>query len=107
VTPGTLVELPLYTGLSDTERIAYLSVMWETNYDPAQMRLQLVQIDNGRLLWQQDESGELSHSELMAWDASSGNLMFRVVAVPEPSTLMCLLAMVSAVGLKRLERRIR
>ncbi len=105
VQPGTSVDLVLDPLFDGSEQIAYLSVWWETNYDPGQMRLQLVQRDNGVLLWEQDQPGTLSHSEQMAWDALAGNLMFRVVVVPEPACLVCLVAPMLATAIRLGMRR--
>ena len=89
IAPGTLVELPLITGLAEPNLIDYLNVDWHTNYVSSSMRLELIQRDllssNVTVLWRQNESGDVWHAQYLAPGVGPNGLAFRVVAVPEPS----------------------
>ena len=103
------LDLPISTGRSDTDPLAFLDIWWETNYDASQMYLELIQRDvqSGAVsvLWTQRQSGSVAHEQNLAYGATAGGLSLRVVVVPEPSSLAVLLISVSGTALCALRRR--
>jgi hypothetical protein len=90
------LALPLSFGLTQGTQIAFLSIAWATNYDPAQMQLQLWQNhSNGssEMLWSQKQGGVKGNSENAAFNTIlDGTYYFKVSVVPEPSSATCLVA---------------
>ena len=113
VAPGTSVELPILTYLADTSIIASMSVDWHTNYDASRMRLQLIQRDTHTgavaVLWDQVRSGYATvqlNDRCMASDIHPTGLAFRVMAVPEPGSLVSLIiGLVGTAALPLIRRR--
>ncbi|MDO8587835.1 MAG: hypothetical protein Q7T82_12445 [Armatimonadota bacterium] len=109
VPAGTLLELPFYN-LSPISLIARLNVEWATDYDASQMRLELAQRNSATgavtTLWTQNTSGVTGNVETLASDLQPDGLFFRVVAVPEPSGFLALVAPISALAVAYIRRRV-
>ena len=110
VAPGTSVELPILTYLADTSIIAVLGMDARTNYDASRMRLQLIQHDQSTggttVLWEQAQSNDYWDGVTMS-DLHPAGLAFRVIAVPEPGTLVSLIFGVVGTAVLPLIRRRR
>ncbi len=100
VKPDQSLVMPLCLGLPVGSRIAYLSMAWQTNYNPSSMYLDLVGVHTDgyeEIIWSQMLPGRRAGSEHIANDSTIlGSYYFRVKVVPEPSGLVAL-AMGSAV----------
>jgi len=107
VAPGTGLELPL-SGFSSVPFVAQLRVWSVTDYDPSQMRLELVRhtANGDTVLWQQLQGGVTDYYGVVAHDIVPDGLAFRVVAVPEPSTAALLGGAVGLIGILRRGRRL-
>ncbi len=95
IEPGTAVELPLATGLMDTDVIEAFYIGWYSDYIASHMQLQLIRHDatngNTRILWSQTRSGAVNgYDEILALDVYPDGLAFRVITVPEPHSWLVL-----------------
>ncbi len=93
-----------------TYDVTEIGLFWETDYDAASMRLELLSYDgfDFTLLWSQDKSGFNSgyHNVLSAWQQIPvGSVpVFRVTAIPEPSSLLALFGYFGAIALMHRRR---
>lgn len=87
--------IPMFLPLSVGEKIAYLAMPWETDYDADEMYLQLwrKRLDgSNELVWEQTQSGQQSGGSMLSYDSVfEGPYYFKVNVVPEPSSIECLL----------------
>lgn len=90
-----------------------VSVGWRTNYDSSAIRLQLLRRRSGQpdeLVWEQMQSG-MAYADQNVWNSSpllpGDAVVFRIVAVPEPSVfsgLACTMMCAFAFGRRRAKR---
>jgi hypothetical protein len=92
--PEQSLVMPLYIGLPQGTRLAYLAATWQTYYSPGQMNLQLwhtTQAGVSTMLWTQSLEGHQGDGISFAYDtALDGYYSFRVAIVPEPSAALVL-----------------
>jgi len=111
VAPGALFEdVGSYTYPNRPYQVVFLD--WETDYDATRMRLQLLKRHAGQsdqLVWQQAVSNHQSGGGVNVWSSSAllpgDQLVFRVVAVPEPAGVAMLAFGLAPLALKFGRRR--
>lgn len=87
VGPSSSLDLPVGTGMTIGEPIAWISIGWETDYDPIQMRLEFWHTkSNGQqeLVWFQPTGGHKYGSADVLYDTHLEGLHFFKLAVAPP-----------------------
>jgi hypothetical protein len=111
VGPSANLDLPIGTGMTIGDPIAWVEFFWETDYDASQMRLELWRGRYGgstERVWSQQQSDHRYWSESLLHNTElEGELFFRIAVVPEPSSLAMFLAGVGTAAALMRKRRSR
>lgn len=111
VGPEESLIIPAWFGMSIGDRIAYLQMLVNTNYDASQMYLQMwrTHYEGGpdELIWEYKQSGPGGFNGQLQYNTTvTGDYYFQLNVVPEPDGMSCLLlGVISSLGLARLGRR--